>query len=571
MKYSDDDIDAILARLAKLELQPADVQTATGDVFARPGQSITLEGPVTGLRVMLPAVSATQRGVSMRFFFRNRNPITFQCVSGLVNSAAFAVMGGTNGYTDAICDGVEGWHLTPLAGAPGSTGAGGARGVTGPAGFPGQDGQDGQEGPPGATGQQGIQGPIGPTGPNAIDALMPLLTALSDEPEVIFFPPSSSGGAGTTGATGSQGVQGPPGFAFDGEQGQQGDQGIAGPVGPTGPAGVGIQGPAGALFFPNEVVNADPDYPSLPPPFNTPFTYSGGGVGWVATQTPATFIGGGPNIGFGAGGGIALTSKNASGGITLTSSGAADPIQLFPGTDLNVAASVIQLNATDRVRITTSGAFIQMQEQNASTPTFPAATGAYWVQGNGTGVQVPTFTEGDANTDWPLGFRAVATRTSITTVTAATTIIHFSNGAFTIPANGLRAGHAYRLTCPFYFVRGATATACAVEADILIAGTIRATTGGIATATAAGNFWGHVDGWFFCFTTGVSGTGVCQIRMISNIRGGTVLGYDAPTVAPTAFTINTTIANTIDGNIEMGSAIAGCVLTVPTGIIERMF
>lgn len=228
---SDARIAALEKRCAQLELAARGAAVrSTGDIFALPGQFIAIEAPSSPtLKVTLPQQHLSLKNSRITFSLLNSNPVMFLTVNGKVNGRSSGVM-NLPGTFDAICDGVTGWYISPLAGGPGATGATGTTGKTGPMGPPGDTGETGPEGPvglqgfpglPGANGPQGPPGDTGDTGPQG------------DPGPAGPSSPGTPGATGATGATGTQGPQGNPGPP--GDTGDTGPQGDPGPVGPTGP------------------------------------------------------------------------------------------------------------------------------------------------------------------------------------------------------------------------------------------------------------------------------------------------------------------------------------------------
>jgi hypothetical protein len=141
-------LDAILRRIDSLERKPNAPALVTGNFTAREGQYVRVQAPPSGLRILLPKPTATNRGAEITFSLETNGPVTFLCVDGLVNGEAF-VTSSLLGTFKAICNGETGWSV-----GFGVTSSGNTPGPAGPPGHqgePGEPGAPGEQGPPGDT------------------------------------------------------------------------------------------------------------------------------------------------------------------------------------------------------------------------------------------------------------------------------------------------------------------------------------------------------------------------------------------------------------------------------------
>lgn len=192
----------IESQLDELRTKPIDQQTQTSNFTAAPGQTLTLEAPISGINGTLVQARSFNKGKRITFIQRNTNPVRFRALEGTVNGVA-SVVSVLRGTYEAISDGAGGWHMPQLLTATGALPAvllATLPALFGPQGEPGQDGQDGFPGRTGDTGPAGATGPSGDSGP-----------------------------------TGPMGISGQDGS--DGSDGIQGPTGPAGAIGPTGPSG----------------------------------------------------------------------------------------------------------------------------------------------------------------------------------------------------------------------------------------------------------------------------------------------------------------------------------------------
>lgn len=243
--------------------------------------------------------------------------------------------------------------------------------------------------------------------------------------------------------------------------------------------------------------------------------------------------------------GAAALELNGSTDIVLTSGNA---IELATG-------------GTNPVDLTTGG-WIRMVEEGASSPTVSAGQGMFWCL-NLTPTQ-PMFTD-DEDDDWRLGYAAVQSITADAAATNATT--NLSGGSFTVPAGSCRVGTVYRNTLAFLYTHTA-ATTPTLTAELLIAGAVAQTAVFTPLAFAA-TFYGEVVALTTVRSLGAGGTCVTAVQFkcgFGNTMPDTLAA--GATVATTA--INTTATQTIELRIRMTTAVASNTLTVSQGFTERL-
>jgi hypothetical protein len=150
-----------------------------------------------------------------------------------------------------------------------------------------------------------------------------------------------------------------------------------------------------------------------------------------------------------------------------------------------------------------------------------------------------------------------------------------AGASYAIPANSAQAGTTYEINGVIYFTRGATVTALTITTNLTVAGVTQQTTGATPAHVTASATNGRmsVRGRLTILTTGAGGTAVASLIVYeAGVRtaNSTAVTDISATATPAAFTFNTTIANTLDVVTGMGVAVAGCTLTVPYGVIERL-
>lgn len=156
----------------------------------------------------------------------------------------------------------------------------------------------------------------------------------------------------------------------------------------------------------------------------------------------------------------------------------------------------------------------------------------------------------------------------ISTTTAS--VVRNAPYSYTIPANTLVARSCYLFVGFCTVVRGATATASTLQVDAQVAGTLRAAMpAAIASSTGSGSFGGFVAYLINCGGSGVSGSAAINMIAANQWRGGTSV-VDL-SINSASFTINTTIANTIDIGITMGTNVAGLSTNWTNGAFLRIF
>lgn len=219
------------------------------------------------------------------------------------------------------------------------------------------------------------------------------------------------------------------------------------------------------------------------------------------------------------------------------------------------------------------------QAQNSNTTAFAAAAAKSVLVNATNGSAVPAFLAGtgafqylrvnSANNalEWAVS-GCLATKATLVTITNATTPNLLTPAGFSVPAGTLVAGSKFRYIGFFSFTRGATATALNILCSASIgANSVTAT---IATATTA-SFSGF--GWFFAdltvLTTGAGGTGMLTVRALHDCLTGNAVGIAS--AENQAIAIDTTVANTVQGNVSMSAAVAATTLAVTSGDIARTF
>jgi hypothetical protein len=545
--------------------------------------------PVGGLKVVLPRPAPENAGLCITLAIENPSGnLTIHAANGTrVNGAATSTF-SVAGVIELFSNGVDQWASTAQlpgpAGSPGPSGASstaptvffGIDGQDGADGFPGRDGQPGTQGPPGADGIIGRNGFDGQDGINGQDG----------------FP----GRDGTDGSPGSPGIQGPPGFAFDGQDGQQGDTGFPGAQGIQGlqgPAGVGIQGPAGPLFFNPEQVNDDPQFLGFPgDEFQnwTQVLFRGRNTAGLDPQiSTGDYIEFG-NTGTGTlpGSGdirgrstLLIQSRSdmtvaceASAGIATFQSGLGALCQVVGGSCLiNASGTTLDTRSVDTTtltnpltRITRSGGlggFLAIGESASSVPTVAAGDGMFWTQASiGT---TPRWTD-DENVDWFLGFGAVAVIVADVTITAATATAVVS---FPVPANVWQAGATYEFYAACVFTHTATATSDPVFAlqlnstpQVSVIHDLPATAGQVAY---------EVTGAIVCRTTGVAGTSAWTLDIKPSSATAALLPTQLCASYASGVTLNTTAIATIRLTFHLNTTTAvGTTVTFQNAYIKRV-
>lgn len=252
-------------------------------------------------------------------------------------------------------------------------------------------------------------------------------------------------------------------------------------------------------------------------------------------------------------------------GINLDASSSGDIVDVWAAAGLRVASGLSG----------TSPGFIRVVEASSSTVTAAAGEGMLWVQN-----EAPTrlmFTD-DENADWPINNSAVDVLSSTQTVTNSTSTI--TGASFSVPANTFRASATmYKLEGFLQVDRGATATACNVVVDILLGGTVYASTT-FAMFTAAGIGHVLVTGYLRCTAIGASGTFFANVASHNNSRA--IAGANpTPTEAwglndgsvntgSSATTKDTTAAQTIAIRANMSAAVSSLTLRWTHAMITRV-
>lgn len=253
---------------------------------------------------------------------------------------------------------------------------------------------------------------------------------------------------------------------------------------------------------------------------------------------------------------LTIATSNA-GVLTLTGG-------LTAGTIMQIGGNIVRINPSTDLLLDAPGARLSSGAGGA------AAANTAWLT-----TDAAQFNCKDsAGNIWKIPHSTVARRTTIGTVTAATTALSLVGGAFTIPANSAAAGTTYRLTGHLCWSRGATVTALNVVLGVIVAGTNRASSGNIpahVTASAATSKF-HVEGLLTVLTTGAGGTAIASLRAYSSFFrvAGSNATVDEGSASTASFAFNTTITNTLDLTAAMSAAVAATTLTAAGGFIERV-
>lgn len=558
----------IRAQLAILQRRPPRPATITRTFSPVPDQFCIVDAPLGGISCVLPQPMAPNRGQSVWLSFRNANPVRIECTGGLVNGVR-SVISNARGMLELMSDGETGWLTMQLAGATGIAGAPGtpgAFGPTGPMGFQGDQGErgdDGFPGQPGAAGAAGATGATGTTGPaGAVGPTGPVLFAVEitngETESVVAF----AGAAGTAGATGATGTTGATGAT-------------------------GATGSSAPPFFLPEVVNDDPPFvdPSRPIAlFGQNIDYANKDMfirPCTAPSTAALTLQSGNTTAdvtiqassLGASGGNVVIQGNTTVGVCKiqSMSGFSATVTNFIVTASSTTISGSCTGAGGSLPIKTDFGIQCVNGSNGGSP--PAGSLAMFAQntaGGGGALGCPASLDSSGRA-FNHAHSTVSRITSVITVTAATTALEYSGGAFTIPAASVAAGTTYRFTGHLVFVRGATATAMTLTTAVLVAGAPQATTGALTTTTVAGTGEAAFEGFLTIVTTGAAGTAIASLRGYeTGVRGTapacTYLGNNNTAT----FVFNSTISNTIDMTSAMNVGVAGCTITATAGVIERL-
>lgn len=144
-------LEPMLRRLEALEKKPASPAVVTSDFAAREWQFVRVQAPSSGLRILLPKPTPSNRGAEITFSLETSSPVTFRCVDGLVNREEF-VTSSLLGTFKAICNGETGWSVgfgvTSSGNTPGPAGPPGVQGLQGDAGDTGEPGPPGDSANP---------------------------------------------------------------------------------------------------------------------------------------------------------------------------------------------------------------------------------------------------------------------------------------------------------------------------------------------------------------------------------------------------------------------------------------
>ena len=164
----------------------------------------------------------------------------------------------------------------------------------------------------------------------------------------------------------------------------------------------------------------------------------------------------------------------------------------------------------------------------------------------------------------------VLVNTTTPAATNATTNLSMG-GQFTIPANTLRVGSLYQITCNYVYLHTAAATPT-ITAELLINGTVIAQCTLVLTPiSTASTFTGTIVYYVRCQALGSGTTGkvVCTADQKNSFVAFARPSIENPTGTATT-DIDTTIARTLEGRIRMTTAVASNTLTVTQGFIEKV-
>lgn len=299
---------------------------------------------------------------------------------------------------------------------------------------------------------------------------------------------------------------------------------------------------------------------------DAPLTLSSGTALGVATLTGGSSVGGGLSL---SGDGV---SVGVAAGVPALSHGNLS-VSCIGGLVLSGTAAISGkcTGAGGSTGLKTDFGILCVNGSNGGTPA--AGSLALFTQntaGGGGALGCPASLDSSGRA-FNHAHSTVSRMSTLVTVSAATTALSFSAGAFTLPANSVGVGTTYRFTGHMVFVRGATATAMTIAASVFVAGVAQATTGNMTTLTAptTGALW--FEGFLTILTTGAGGTAIASLRAgDSGLRFAIPqYTYDGNTnIVP--FTFNSTIANTIDMTAAMSAIVAGTTITATAGIIERV-
>jgi hypothetical protein len=211
-------------------------------------------------------------------------------------------------------------------------------------------------------------------------------------------------------------------------------------------------------------------------------------------------------------------------------------------------------------QISGTSPFLQLAEIATSTLTNAAGIGSFWFQNT---APCRAMMTDDVNADWGVGFSApqvsVANTSTISALTTQLTL-----GSFTIPANTVRAGSAYRMTAIVDFVHSA-ATTPRFRADIFGGGSTRANAGMSPPAIAA-TYQVVVTG-YVTFTT----TALAQFAVgIDMAQGVLVAGDNKWAGTATAVAVTTTSSFAIELRAQMVTALAANTITGIQFFTERL-
>jgi hypothetical protein len=371
--------------------------------------------------------------------------------------------------------------------------------------------------------------------------------------------PGAPGAAGLAGTTGATGATGPRGFnGEDGEDGQDGLPGRAGDTGPTGPTGPSGSGSGAVALAP----------PCFEPDVAIePGEYIPQGWGAALRANPRT---GGSSPTIDSGQRLILQAPGALlGAITSNANLVIDSdVQIFNSSP-SFAWSISSGTENFRFRGAAAGCGIQLQRCAAPVSAPEATTALLWfkTESNAERAMARTLNStGVTLTDWPLDCTGQVGRTTVTTVSAATTLLDLC-GTYTIESNLLIVGSVWRAIGTFVFARGATATGVNALVTFRVgAANITATLTGLL-ATSGTNTVFKCEAQFTVLSTGV---GTCSAVLTAYGATNTGAGALSAGAFNSALAITTTGTVAVSMDVQMSAIVASTSITATGGVIERV-
>lgn len=550
----------IAAALNALEQGDPVTPVITSDYAAQYGELVRMSPSAAGARLLLPPIILARVGQRSRIVLQvgdGAGPITIEAIDSIVaNQQVRTLVNGQSvlNYAAGIgmlefVPGPDGWFTenpgTLVPSVPGLPGVIGQNGAQGLQGDPGEPGRDGFPGPPGAQGIQGIQGAAGAAaGGGFIFFENPERAA--DLP-FLPFPAAAGVGAATWAQTlvaGRNTGGTKPGI-------DAGDYIDVGTSGGTLPATGDIRARStlttrstGAMAFTADAGAITVDSPNIAGNTFTMDVGSNINISCKSGTGTGTFI-------VGNAGTLLLRS-----GTTTLQSTAAD-------LNLTCTAGVCVTNCVSMQLTSTNGGFLRVTEAVSSVPSLPAGEGMFWVKNN---VQnLPMYTD-DTNADHIIAFAESASNTGTLTVNALTTTI--TAAPLTIPANSVVAGTTFKLEVYGVFTRGATLTALNIVGTQRV-NAVTGATAAVAGGTVAGVYGFKIEAIITINTIGAAGTYTQHlVCVIDGATGGSTVQAHSVGIATAA--IDTTVARTLDLQVNMSAAVAATVLTVTNATTIRV-